>query len=39
MSDTLLSLEPATGNELWRGTASDVDREVAIARGAWPAWA
>ncbi|KTE26291.1 MULTISPECIES: succinylglutamate-semialdehyde dehydrogenase [unclassified Sphingopyxis] len=39
MSDTLLSFEPATGNELWRGAASDVDREVAIARGAWPAWA
>ena len=39
MSDTLLSFEPATGNELWRGAASDVDREVAIARAAWPAWA
>ncbi|WP_374393035.1 succinylglutamate-semialdehyde dehydrogenase [Sphingopyxis sp.] len=39
MSDTLLSFEPATGNELWRGAVSDVDREMDIARGAWPAWA
>lgn len=39
MSDTLLSFEPATGEELWRGTVSNVDDEVAIARGAWPEWA
>ena len=39
MSDTLLSFEPATGEELWRGAVSNVDDEVAIARGAWPEWA
>ncbi len=39
MSDELISFEPATGNELWRGRASDVDQEVEIARRAWPEWA
>jgi succinylglutamic semialdehyde dehydrogenase len=39
MSEELLSFEPATGNELWRGAVSDVDREVEIARRAWPEWA
>jgi len=39
MSEELLSFEPATGNELWRGAVSDVDREVDIARRAWPEWA
>lgn len=39
MSDTLLSFEPATGEELWRSAVSNVDDEVAIARGAWPEWA
>ena len=39
MSDTLLSFEPATGEELWRGAVSNVDDEVTIARGAWPEWA
>ncbi|MDZ3831506.1 MAG: succinylglutamate-semialdehyde dehydrogenase [Sphingopyxis sp.] len=39
MSDELLSFEPATGEELWRGPASDVDAEVDIARRAWPEWA
>ncbi len=38
MSD-LISFEPATGAELWRGEASDVDAEVAAAREAWPKWA
>ncbi len=38
MSD-LISFEPATGAELWRGQQSDVDREVAAAREAWPKWA
>lgn len=35
----LISFEPATGAELWRGNTSDVDREVATARAAWPLWA
>ncbi len=36
---TLISYEPATGEELWRGTHGDVDDAVSRARGAWPAWA
>ena len=39
MPEHLLSFEPATGEELWRGRVSDVDAEVAIARRAWPEWA
>ena len=35
----LISFEPATGVELWRGQAGDVDRVVAAAREAWPRWA
>lgn len=35
----LISFEPATGAELWRGRVSDVDTEVAKARSAWPNWA
>lgn len=35
----LISFEPATGAELWRGQTSDVDAEVAMARSAWPKWA
>ena len=35
----LISYEPATGAELWRGKTGDVDREVAAAREAWPRWA
>ena len=35
----LISFEPATGVELWRGSVSDVDAEVAAAREAWPKWA
>ncbi|MEO6387010.1 MAG: succinylglutamate-semialdehyde dehydrogenase [Croceibacterium sp.] len=40
MSETqLISFEPATGVELWRGDIGDVDAAVAAARRAWPAWA
>ena len=39
MSDELISIEPATGAELWRGAIGDADAEVAIARGAWANWA
>jgi succinylglutamic semialdehyde dehydrogenase len=35
----IVSFEPATGNELWRGRISDVDDVVARARRAWPTWA
>lgn len=35
----LISYEPATGAELWRGKHSNVDETVARARRAWPAWA
>ncbi|WP_017666094.1 succinylglutamate-semialdehyde dehydrogenase [Porphyrobacter sp. AAP82] len=40
MTDTILiSHEPATGEELWRGPVSDVDAAVSAARRAWAAWA
>lgn len=35
----LISYEPATGKELWRGAYGDVDAAVDRARRAWPAWA
>jgi succinylglutamic semialdehyde dehydrogenase len=35
----IVSFEPATGAELWRGKAGDADKEVAAAREAWPRWA
>lgn len=35
----LVSYEPATGEEFWRGAISDVDQEIAIARGGWAGWA
>ncbi|KLE35043.1 succinylglutamate-semialdehyde dehydrogenase [Aurantiacibacter luteus] len=35
----LISYEPATGAELWRGRHGDVDDLVARARAAWPNWA
>lgn len=35
----LVSYEPATGAELWRGASGDVDAAVAAARKAWPVWA
>jgi succinylglutamic semialdehyde dehydrogenase len=35
----LISVEPATGAELWRGAIGDVEAEVAAARGGWAAWA
>jgi succinylglutamic semialdehyde dehydrogenase len=38
-SETLISIEPATGVELWRGTPGDVEETVDRACGAWPAWA
>ena len=35
----LISTEPATGAELWRGTSGDVDAAVETARSALRAWA
>ncbi len=40
MSDSaIVSFEPATGQELWRGEPGDVEGAVARARAAWPGWA
>lgn len=40
MTDNILiSTEPASGEELWRGQISDVDAAVSTARRAWAAWA
>jgi succinylglutamic semialdehyde dehydrogenase len=35
----LVSKEPASGEEVWRGPLGDVDAAVSAARRAWPAWA
>jgi len=35
----IISYEPATGSELWRGKVGDVDETVLRARRAWPQWA
>ncbi|GGZ99036.1 succinylglutamate-semialdehyde dehydrogenase [Novosphingobium arvoryzae] len=35
----IISFEPATGAELWRGKRGNVDDIVDRARRAWPAWA
>ncbi|MGY6552584.1 MAG: succinylglutamate-semialdehyde dehydrogenase [Erythrobacter sp.] len=37
--ETLISYEPATGEELWRGDHSNVNDAVSRARRAWPTWA
>ena len=34
----LVSIDPATGDELWSGEVGDAAAEVAAARAAWPAW-
>lgn len=40
MTDTILiSTEPASGEEIWRGPFSDVDAAVSTARRAWASWA
>ena len=38
-ANEIISHEPATGAEVWRGKVGDVDEIVARARRAWPAWA
>lgn len=35
----IVSYEPATGEEMWRGKVGDVDDVVSRARRAWPVWA
>ncbi len=35
----IISYEPATGAELWRGKPGNVDDAVATARRSWPGWA
>ena len=35
----IISYEPATGAELWRGKRGNVDEAVDTARRAWPTWA
>ena len=39
MSSEIVSFEPATGEELWRGQTGDVEEAVATARRAWADWA
>ncbi|SMF78555.1 succinylglutamate-semialdehyde dehydrogenase [Allosphingosinicella indica] len=39
MAESLISTEPATGAELWRGAIGDADAEVRTARAAWGSWA
>src|SRR5438477_1863149 len=39
VADTLISTDPATGEEIWSGEIGDASAEVAAARAAWPAWA
>jgi len=39
IDNILVSFEPATGAELWRGPASDVEAAVSAARRAWAPWA
>jgi len=39
MPAELISHEPATGAELWRGAIGDADTEVAMARASWADWA
>jgi succinylglutamic semialdehyde dehydrogenase len=38
-AETIVSHEPASGKELWRGAPGNVDETVDRARRAWPAWA
>ncbi|NNC71849.1 MAG: succinylglutamate-semialdehyde dehydrogenase [Sphingomonadaceae bacterium] len=39
MTDTLISMEPATGEQLWQAAIGDIDAEVAVARDNWADWA
>ena len=37
--DQLVSFNPSTGEEVWRGKVGDVGETVSRSRRAWPAWA
>ena len=39
VADTLISSDPATGEQVWSGKIGDAAAEVAAASAAWPAWA
>lgn len=39
MAEEIISIEPATGAEIWRGETSDVEAALAKAREALPKWA
>jgi len=39
VAETLVSTNPATGEEVWSGEIGDAAAEVATARAAWPDWA
>src|SRR6059058_1076761 len=39
MGSTLISTNPATGEQIWSGAVGDAAAEVAAARTAWPEWA
>ncbi|NQX94698.1 MAG: succinylglutamate-semialdehyde dehydrogenase [Erythrobacter sp.] len=38
-NDTLISFEPATGEQLWSAPHTDVASAVSCSRKAWPSWA
>jgi succinylglutamic semialdehyde dehydrogenase len=39
MVNKVVSVNPATGEDVWSGESGDASAEVAAARAAWPAWA
>src|SRR6185312_5385839 len=39
MASELISIDPATDEQLWSGPIGDAAAEVAAARSAWAAWA
>jgi succinylglutamic semialdehyde dehydrogenase len=38
VAETLVSTNPATGEQVWSGETGDAAAEVAAARAAWPEW-
>ncbi|WP_299326268.1 succinylglutamate-semialdehyde dehydrogenase [Parasphingopyxis sp.] len=39
MTDTISSINPATGDSIWEAPVGDADAEVGVARGGWAQWA
>src|SRR5437868_2655672 len=39
MASELVSIDPATGEQIWSGPVGDANAEVAAARAAWAGWA